>query len=137
MNEARWRQRYENYERALSLLREGREKPVDAFSDLEKEGLIQRFAFTFELAWKTMKDFLEYNGVEITPVTPRHVIKEAYGAGIIQEGQVWIDMLDHRNTMAHLYEKKRFEAALDAILHRYLPVLDQLAGFLNEQTTQP
>jgi len=54
----RWRQRFENFERAFLLLREAFEKDPAAMSDLEKEGAIQRFEYTFELAWKTLKDYL-------------------------------------------------------------------------------
>ena len=60
-------------------------------SDLEKEGLIQRFEYSYELAWKTMKDYLEEHGTNINPVTPRNVIKEAFSENIITDGQVWVE----------------------------------------------
>ena len=57
-NAVRWRQRFENFERAFRLLREAFEKDPAQMSDLEKEGVVQRFEYTFELAWKTLKDYL-------------------------------------------------------------------------------
>jgi len=69
--------------------------------ELEKEGLIQR-EYSYELAWKTMKDYLEEQGANINPVTPRKVIKEAFAANIITDGQVWVDMMLHRNLLSHI-----------------------------------
>ena len=60
----RWEQRFENFHRAVNLLRQPfEEKSIKQFSQLEQEGIIQRFEFCFELAWKTLKDFLEYSGI--------------------------------------------------------------------------
>ena len=101
---------------------------------LEKEGVIQRFEYTFELAWKTVKDFLESGGLVITPVTPRQVVKDAFAAKVIADGQVWIDMLDHRNLLSHTYDSSVFEEAVDAIAARYLPAMDELQTFLLART---
>lgn len=75
-------------------MNEAFEKDVDEMSDLEKEGVVQRFEYTFELAWKTLKDYLVYSGVVLDQITPRKVIKEAFAAKIIDDGQIWIDMLE-------------------------------------------
>ena len=72
----RWRQRFNNFEKALLLLQEGLAKGAEKLSNLEKEGIVQRFEFTFELAWKTMKDYLEFSGILFDQVTPRSVIKD-------------------------------------------------------------
>ena len=72
-------------------------------SELEKEGLIQRFEYSYELAWKTMKDYLEEQGANINPVTPRNVIKEVFAAKIITDGQVWVDMMLHRNLLSYTH----------------------------------
>jgi nucleotidyltransferase substrate binding protein (TIGR01987 family) len=126
----RWKQRFHNFDRAFVLLREALEKGPGALSPLEKEGVIQRFEYSFELAWKSMKDFLEESGMSISPVTPRQVIKLAYAAKVIPDGQAWIDMLDHRNLLAHTYDFAVFEKAVDAIAARYLPALGSLHEFL-------
>ena len=88
--ELRWRQRFENFEKAYSQLHAAIEI-FDRLSNLEKEGLIQRFEYTFELAWKTLKDYLEANEVEVK--FPRDVIKSAFHYELIQDGEVWMDML--------------------------------------------
>ena len=67
-------------------------------SDLEKEGLIQRFEYSYELAWKTMKDYLEEHGTNINPVTPRNVIKEAFSAKIFTDRQLEVDLQLQRNS---------------------------------------
>jgi hypothetical protein len=78
--DVRWKQRFQNFDRAVVLLREPFEREVASLSDLEKEGTIQRFEYTVELAWKTLKDYLENEGQTISPVTPRNVVKEAFAA---------------------------------------------------------
>ena len=69
-SDIRWKQRFDNFDRAFVLLREALEPGLAALSQLEKEGTIQRFEIAFELAWKTMKDYLEENGLVVSPATP-------------------------------------------------------------------
>src|SRR5579885_147925 len=127
--DVRWIQRYQNFEGAYSLLADALKHGGAALSLLEKEGVIQRFEYSLELAWKTMKDFLEEGGLIIAPVTPRQVIKEAFAAKLINDGQVWIDMLDHRNLLSHSYDSSVFEEAVDQIAARYLPAMQRLQQF--------
>lgn len=128
----RWKQRFENYEKALRLLREPL-ADIESLSELEKEGTVQRFEFTFELAWKTLKDYLEYNGVILDQITPRGVIKQAFAAKIIGDGQLWIDMLDCRNRMSHTYDEAVFNEAVQEMAGRFLRGLDELHEFLKEK----
>ncbi|MBU6401747.1 MAG: HI0074 family nucleotidyltransferase substrate-binding subunit [Verrucomicrobia bacterium] len=121
----RWKQRFQNFDRAFVLLREALAGQRQ-LSLLEKEGVIQRFEYSYELAWKTLKDYLEAGGVVIIPVTPRQVIKEAFAAKIITDGRVWINMLDHRNLLSHTYDASVFEQAVTAIAEHYLPAMAQL-----------
>jgi nucleotidyltransferase substrate binding protein (TIGR01987 family) len=130
----RWKQRFQNFDRAVLLLREPIERDVTTLSNLEKEGTIQRFEFAVELAWKTLKDFLEHEGRVIAPVTPRNVIKEAFAARILGDGQVWIDMLDHRNLLAHTYDAVEFDKAVLAIRDRYLSAFLTLHSWLKART---
>ncbi len=129
----RWHQRFDNFEKALALLKEAFEKDVAAMSDLEKEGVVQRFEYTFELAWKTLKDYLIFNGVSFDQITPKSVIKQAFAAKIITDGQIWIDMLEERNLMSHTYSNESFESVFDNIANRYLAVLEQTYKWLKKQ----
>ncbi|MCY4574818.1 MAG: nucleotidyltransferase substrate binding protein [Gemmatimonadetes bacterium] len=122
----RWQYRFRNFSRAYSLLREAAEADPKRLSDLEREGLIQRFEYTFELAWKTLKDRLEYDGVQVPTATPRKVIRSAFAAGLIDDGEAWIDMLTDRNAMSHQYDFDIFEAVADKVHRRYLHLFGEL-----------
>ena len=131
--EIRWRYRFANFSRAFSLLREALENGADALSDLEREGVVQRFEYTFELAWNTLKDRMEYDGLILPSVTPRAVIRQAFQAKLIADGDVWIDMLNDRNLMSHRYDFATFRRVVKDVERRYLPILaDMHAGFLAE-----
>jgi nucleotidyltransferase substrate binding protein (TIGR01987 family) len=126
----RWQQRFQNFDRAVVLLREPFERDLGTLSALEQEGTIQRFEFALELAWKTLKDYLEHEGRVVQPVTPRAVIKEAFAARIVADGQTWIDMLDHRNLLSHTYDHRVFAQALVAVRDRYLAAFEQVHEWL-------
>ena len=134
----RWKQRFQNFDRAFLLLRSAlEERGLEQMSDLEKEGLIQRFEYSYELAWKTMKDYLEEHGININPVTPRNVIKEAFSANIITDGQVWVDMLLHRNLLSHTYDFSKFQEVLEAVVQRYLSAQEQLHEWFLTRQMEP
>lgn len=128
----RWKQRFDNYKKALFLLSDALKDGADKLSLLEKEGALQRFEFTFELAWKVMKDYLEEDGVVINPITPKNVIKQAFIAKIIENGQVWIDMLLSRNMMSHTYDFVKFELIAKDVEIKYLSELKKLANFFEK-----
>ena len=132
----RWKQRFSHFRQAFLLLQQALEHGPDGLSLLEKEGVIQRFEYTFELAWKTIKDFLELGGVIISPVTARQVLKDAATAKIVADAQVWIDMLDHRNLLAHTYDSSVFEEAVEAIASRYLPSMIRLETFFSDKENE-
>ena len=133
--EIRWKQRFENFDRSYVLLRSALENGPEALNALEKEGVIQRFEYCFELAWKTVKDYLEASGLVFATVTPRQVLKDAFAAKILKEGPVWMDMLDHRNLLSHTYDSTQFNIALDAIHRRYLNALAELHEFLHQEAS--
>ena len=124
--EIRWQYRFSNFSRAYSLLREALEDGVEPLNQLELEGVIQRFEFTFELSWNLLKDRLEYDGLVIATITPRNVIREAYSAKLIEDCETWIDMLTDRNLMSHTYDFERFKAVVENIHSRYLTILNNL-----------
>ncbi|MBM3953792.1 MAG: nucleotidyltransferase [Planctomycetes bacterium] len=131
----RWQQRFENFDRALALLKDALSRGPSALNQLEKEGAVQRFEYTLELAWKTIKDYLEDSGVVLTAVTPRQVIKDAFTARVIDDGQTWIDMIDHRNLLSHTYDPANFEEAVDAIHDRYLAAFTQVHDLFESRKT--
>ncbi|MEZ4651197.1 MAG: nucleotidyltransferase substrate binding protein [Candidatus Eisenbacteria bacterium] len=131
MHDVRWRQRFQNFDRAVRLLREPLARDVASLNALEKEGTVQRFEFALELGWKTIKDYLEHEGHLIQPVTPRNVIKLAFSTGVIVDGQVWIDMLNHRNLLAHTYDETAFEEAVHALCNRYHPAIEDLHAWFS------
>ena len=134
MKPTRWQQRFENFERAFMLLQSVfSERSLKNFSALEKEGIVQRFEYTFELAWKTLKDYLEFSGMILNQITVREVIKQAFAAKIIEDGQAWINMLEDRNIMSHTYSQTAFEKAVIAIADYYLPALNQVFLFLKQK----
>ncbi len=119
--DVRWKQRFESFGKAFELLQQALE--LQNLSALEREGAVQRFEFTFELAWKTMKDFLNASGVPLKEATPRSVIKAAFAAQVIGDGQLWIDMMLRRNEMSHQYDGKKFEGVLLEVKQKFLPAL--------------
>ena len=125
MADIRWQQRFQNYQRAFEFLKRAVER--GDLNELERTGLIQAYEFTFELAWNTLKDYLNAQGVEAP--FPRDVLKKAYHYELIDQGEVWMDMLEKRNLMAHSYDEARAETALGLIKSLYFP---QLAVFSNQ-----
>ncbi|AEJ20791.1 nucleotidyltransferase substrate binding protein [Gracilinema caldarium] len=124
----RWKQRFSNYTKALSQLREFIEK--EDLSKLEQQGLIQCFEYTFELAWKTMKDYLELEGFIVN--SPRSAIQTAFQSGLISDGHLWIDALEKRNLMAHTYDEARAQEANDLIRNYYYHMLVDLHSTLKQ-----
>ncbi|MBF0139587.1 MAG: nucleotidyltransferase substrate binding protein [Magnetococcales bacterium] len=132
----RWKQRFDNFDRAFVLLREVQDRGFDTLSQLEKEGAIQRFEFAFELAWKTLKDYMEEQGILINPVTPRNVIKAAFAAKLLDDAQVWLEIMHHRNLLSHNYDFKTFDEALRRVDERYFAAFDRLHEFFLYQSVE-
>ncbi len=124
----RWRQRFENFSKALEHLREA--LALKNPSELERAGAIQFFEIVFELGWKTMQDYLKDLGYN--QKGPRPVIKKAFEIEIINKGDVWLKMLNDRNASAHLYDEEEIEAILVKIRETYLPVLEELKKVLSK-----
>ncbi len=123
----RWIYRFDNFKRAFALLREAIEiMQARELTQLEKEGVIQRFEYTWELAWKVLGDYLDSTGVVLETITPAAVIRAAFAAKIITDGDVWMKALDARNKMSHTYNLKTFEKIIADVRAQYFPVLDAL-----------
>lgn len=101
-SDVRWLQRYQNYCKALGQLTRFIEK--ENLNELEEQGLIQAFEYTHELAWKTLKDFLEYRGnSEI--YGSKDATRLAFNLGLIDDGDVWMAMISSRNMTSHTYNE--------------------------------
>ena len=126
----RWKQRYQNYSDAYKQL-EFAVKTISDPSDLEKEGTIQRFEFTHELAWKVMKDYLEYEGIQgITG--SRSASREAFKIGLIFNGQIWMDMIESRNRTVHTYQEEILRNEYSKIIVHYYPAFEEFYNKMKE-----
>jgi nucleotidyltransferase substrate binding protein (TIGR01987 family) len=96
----RWHQRYEYFCKAL--VRFSEVAMTRDLNDIEENGMIQRFEFTLELGWKVMRDFLFSEGISVW--SPKETMRQAFESGYISDWQVWMDMIDLRNTFSHDYD---------------------------------
>lgn len=126
----RWMQRFDNYRKALRLLGQAveivsqRVNEDEAVEDLLKEGLIQRFEYTHELAWKVMKDYAEYQGY--TDIRgSRDAFRKAFEMGIITDKR-WMESIADRNLTSHNYDDETAEAIYEAVVNVYYPLFVQL-----------
>jgi len=126
----RWRQRLKDFEKSAQRLKEAASKKE--FSDLEKDGVIQRFEFTFELAWKTLKDYLENQGFSGI-ASPKKALQKSFSMDLASDGNVWINMLEDRNRMSHPYSRAASEKIFQNIKKYYVPAIDELAANLKKQ----
>jgi len=120
----RWKQRFANYEQALEQFIEGVESNGSNPVNIIKEGIIQRFEFTHELAWKVMKDYLEFEGYQDITGS-RSATKEAFNSGLIREGQIWMNMIESRNNTVHTYNAAILEKEFTKIIIDYYPLLKE------------
>lgn len=130
--EIRWKQRFNNYNRALLKLEQavikikeeykidehGALDEDDFLNDIIKEGLIQRFEYTHELAWNVMKDFL-VNAGNVNIFGSRDATKEAFSAGLIANGDAWMDMIKSRNKTLHTYNEETADDIFLKIVDQY------------------
>jgi len=136
MNDIRWKQRFNNYQKAFQTL-------VDAvalaktrdLSNLEDQGLIQSFEFTHELAWNVLKDYLEHKGFT-NIVGSKDATRLAFKNNLIEDGEAWMKMIEDRNKTSHTYDMNVAEEVVDDIIERFFPAFDKLSrtlGRLYEQ----
>ena len=121
-HDIRWQQRLNNFSRALTQL-EGavtlaRERQL---SELERQGLIQSFEYTHELAWNLMKDWFSYQGN--TAITgSRDAIREAFSRGLIQDGETWMETIASRNQTSHAYNEAVAARIAERIVNDYATI---------------
>jgi nucleotidyltransferase substrate binding protein (TIGR01987 family) len=125
----RWKQRFTNFEKAFRTLE--RTMAIEHPSEAERGGLIQFFEMAFELAWKTLKDYLEADGFQVS--SPRDALKQAFHSGIIQDGHSWIEALDDRNLAAHTYNEETALKIEKLIREKYFPEIAALYQKLKQE----
>ena len=124
--EIRWQQRFKNYQKALGQLVSALSQYDEHAEALIKEGILQRFEFTHELAWKVLKDYLDYEGHQgITG--SRSASRLAFSLGLVSDGQVWMDMIESRNRTVHTYDERVLEQEFVKVQQAYAPALSELA----------
>lgn len=128
-------QKCENFCNAVSRLSEAlAEYAKYPESTVIRDGVIQRFEFTFELSWKSLKEYMVDQGASIDAVFSKQVFKAAYAAGIISDEQVWLDMLSSRNVTSHVYDDSQAAQVVQSIRDDYLTALSALVTFYQDQT---
>ncbi|MFA5815969.1 MAG: nucleotidyltransferase substrate binding protein [Bacteroidales bacterium] len=120
----RWKQRFVNFTKALSQL-EKFIKKGDELNELEVQGMIQAFEYTFELAWNLIKDYYEYQGATEIQGS-RDAFRLAFKRGLIVEGESWMKMIESRSKTSHTYNEETAEEIADAILTSYFFMFKEL-----------
>ena len=124
----RWEQRFDNFASMVSRLettvRLSHERPL---SDAERAGLIQQFEISWELGWKTLRDFLAHGGAPVSTPVPANVIRAANDIGLVGDGDGWIAAMKARNIAAHVYDPDQFIEIAHDVTHRFAPLLRALA----------
>lgn len=127
--DVRWKQRFQNFDKAFKRLADAiliiRKDPDNV---LLQAGLIQTYEFAFELAWKTLKDYLEMEG--FTVPSPRATLRQAFQCGYIQQGDVWLKALNDRNLTAHTYDDEVAKEVIADIQQTYYFLLKDLHKWL-------
>ncbi len=143
----RWEQRFSNYSKALKKLTEAIEYTKTTFfkkqetenanevlDEILKEGLIQRFEYTHELAWNVIKDFLLDIG-DIKIYGSKDATREAFKADLIAKGDVWMEMIKSRNKTSHTYNEKTADEIYDKIINEYHPVFLEFQQVMESKRT--
>lgn len=141
----RWVQRLSNFNKALDKLEEAvsriqEDYPIDKegniaddqfLDDILKEGLIQRFEYTHELAWNVMKDFLIHAG-NTNIFGSKDASREAFSAGLIENGEIWMDMIKSRNKTSHTYNEETADEIFFKIMNQYIQEFIQFRDKMQE-----
>lgn len=126
----RFEERRKEFSNAVERLKEALEEKEN---DIIIDGVLHRFEFTFELAWKTMKDYLEYVGVIEKTGSPREIIKSAFEYGMLEDGEAWIKMMLARNSLSHLYDEAKSREVYQDIKNSYFNLLRKLENKFDEK----
>ncbi len=130
-NDVRWKQRFSNYQKALNQL--GRFIGFQELNEMEEQGLIKAFEYTYELGWKTIQDLIKHKGFEgITG--PKPVIEHAFQIGIIKDGQSWVKMNFGRNLTSHTCDAATAKEVVKDIKEKYFQLFLALNDTLERES---
>ena len=136
IEDIRWKQRFNNYLKALQTLAEAvelaQQRPL---TKLEQQGLIQGFEFTHELAWNVLKDYLDAQGF-VGLIGSRNATRQAFKEALIQDGEAWMDMIKARNLTSHTYNTDIASGIASDILARFYPAFAAMANTFAALSTQ-
>jgi nucleotidyltransferase substrate binding protein (TIGR01987 family) len=129
MHDIRWKQRLSNFKKSLAHLADA--VKIKEPSIIQQAGTIQFFEMSFELAWKSVKDYLQEQGF-IDIKSPKATIKKAFEISLIEDGHLWLEALENRNLATHTYDEKTAKKIYDLICNSYFPLLEELKNKLEE-----
>lgn len=121
--DVRWKLRLQNFKRAFIQLEKAVKTPD--LNELERQGLIKAFEFTYELAWTTLKDYLiEMGYTEL--MGSKDTFRQAFQLGLISDGEIWMEMVKSRNLTSHTYNQDTAESIEEDVITTYYPLIKQL-----------
>lgn len=141
--EVRWEQRFSNFVKALKKLSQAvnyieqsvENDKKEVLNEIIKEGLIQRFEYTHELAWNVMKDYAYYQG-DASVGGSRDATREAFQLKLVSDGKVWMDMIASRNKTSHTYNEDTADEIFSKILKDYYPAFLEFEKKMEELRKQ-
>jgi nucleotidyltransferase substrate binding protein (TIGR01987 family) len=130
--EIRWQQRLENLNKAFKRLESACVR--DQYDELELAGLVKSYELAFELCWKTIKDKLDNDGIDVK--SPREAVKKAYQTALLDNVDQWLEALDHRNKFSHIYDEKMASEAVPYIRETLQPMIRACVETLNAKARE-
>ena len=121
-------ERKQDFSKALKRLEEALNRDIS--DDIIIDGIIQRFKFTFEQAWKVMKLYLEDQGILDEALAPRSTIRCAFKHKLISDGDIWIEMMLDRNRTSHIYDETTALNIVKLVKEKYVIEFNKLKEFL-------
>ena len=128
MNNNLLKLKQQTFEKALKQLEKVLAQPA---SEYIRDAAIQRFEFTYELAWKTLQAYLA--SIDITVLSPKETLKIAYQQGLLNDANAWSELHMKRNLTSHTYDEKLADTVYDYLKTKGLPLFIELQNTLNKK----